>query len=142
MSTEKNIAIARRHIEEAVNKKNPGVWDEIMSNDYVLHHPQIPPGRDGYKAVMAMFWKAFPDVHVTIEDVIGEGDKVVLRYTERATHREEFMGIAPKGKRYEKTGIIICRIANGQMVESWFEEDWLGCMQQLGAIPAIGEART
>ncbi len=139
MSTEENKEIVRRHVD-AVNKKNPAVWDEIMSSDYVLRNPQIPPGRDGYKAVMAMFWNAFPDVQVTIEDLIGAGDKLVIRYTERGTHQGELLGIAPAGKRYTKTGIAIYRIDDGQMVEGWFEEDWLGWMQQVGAIPAIGQA--
>ncbi len=81
---------------------------------------------------------AFPDLHLTIEDEIAEGDKVVTRVTARGTHQGSFMGIRPTGKRAVVTGIVIDRFANGKTVEAWNNLDDLGLLQQLGVIPAPG----
>jgi predicted ester cyclase len=79
---------------------------------------------------------AFPDWHRTIEDIIAEGDKVVIRFTFRATHKGEYQGVPATGKQVKETGILIFRIASGKIVEVWEEADELGFMRQLGAIPA------
>ncbi|MDP8951660.1 MAG: ester cyclase, partial [Actinomycetota bacterium] len=75
-----------------------------------------------------------------IEDLFAEGDKAVLRFTFRGTHQGEFMGNAPTGKRVTMAGIDIFRIADGKIVELWGQEDVLGMMQQLGAIPEPGHS--
>ena len=76
----------------------------------------------------------------TIEDLFAEGDKVVLRFTFHGTHQGEFMGVAPTGKQVTMPGIDIFRIADGKIVELWGQEDVLGMMQQIGAIPGPGHS--
>ena len=84
---------------------------------------------------MMGFFTAFPDMHVTIEDQIAEGDKVASRLTVSGTHKGDFMGMAPTGKQMMITGIDIVHIKDGKAVERWGNLDDLGLMQQLGAIP-------
>jgi predicted ester cyclase len=76
-----------------------------------------------------------------VEDLIAEVDKVAYRITYRGTHRGDFMGIRPTGKQVSFTGIAIDRFKDGKFVESWFNLDALGLMQQLGAIPQMAQAR-
>jgi predicted ester cyclase len=86
-----------------------------------------------------VFYTAFPDMHYTVEDLIAEGDKVVCRWTVRATHQGEFMGVPATGKVVTWTGISITRFAGGKDVEDWESFDMLGLMQQLGAIPQMAQ---
>ncbi len=87
-------------------------------------------------------WRAgFPDLHITIEDIIAEGDKVATRATARGTHKGEFMNIPPTGKQVTVTSIAIQQIAGGKVVEVWVNIDHLGMMQQLGAVPPPGEKK-
>jgi steroid delta-isomerase-like uncharacterized protein len=83
----------------------------------------------------AAFFAAFPGLHISIEDVIAQGDKVAVRITWQGTHQGEFMGIPPTGKPVTVTGINLYRVANGKIVEEWWQEDILGLMQQLGVLP-------
>ena len=129
MSTEENKAIVRRWIEEGWNKRNVAVADECYAPDLA---------RDLKEFVKQVF-AAFPDFHVTIEDQIAQGDKVVTRYSTRGTHTGTWMGIAPTGVEMQDTGINISRISGGKVVESWQVDDWLGFYQQLGVIPPLGE---
>ncbi len=85
-----------------------------------------------------MYLTAFPDLHFTIEDIVAEGDTVVVRSTARGTHQGELMGIPLTGKQVAVSGISITRIANGKAVEEWFNGDDLGLLQQLGVVPAMG----
>jgi predicted ester cyclase len=114
------------------------VADELFVTNYVNHFmpPEHPQGLEAEKQFMATFLTAFPDVQVTIEDMIAEGDKVVGRVTYRGTHKGEFSGIPLTGKTVTFGGIDIVRFADGKAVENWFSGDTLGLMQQLGAIPA------
>jgi len=93
-------------------------------------------GPAGVKELIAGYRAAFPDIHVTIEDQIADGDLVVSRWSAKGTHQGELMGIPATGKHATVTGITIDRIADGLIVESWNNWDTLGLMQQLGAIPA------
>ena len=141
MSTEENKAIARHVIEEGWNQGNTAVFDEVYATNYVGHDPSMTiQGSEGFKQVYAAYRTAFPDLHLTIEDQIAEGDKVVSRWTFRGTHRGELMGILPTGKQVTVTGIVISHFANGKIVESWFNSDDLGMLQQLGVVPMPGQA--
>jgi predicted ester cyclase len=137
MSIEENKAVSRRYIEEIINTKNPTAIDEICSLDYIDHDPfpGILPNRDSLKQFPEMHFAAFPDYHSTIEDKVAEGDKVVLRFTSRGTHRGDFFGISPTGKQVTVKGIAVHRIANGKVVENWVTMDMLSVMQQLGVVP-------
>ena len=140
MSTEENKAVVRRYFEEW-NKHNLAGVEELCAPDYVGHAPSIFGDMDlaAMKQMVPTFYTAFPDVHMAVEDLIAEGDKVVSRYTFRATHQGDFMGIPPTGKQVSFTGIEIDRIKDGKFVESWVNEDDLGMMQQLGVIPQMAQ---
>lgn len=137
--SEANKAIARRFIEEAFNKGNLAVLDEIVAPDHKDlgpgSFPDLPPGPEGSKRLVSVYRNAFPDVHLTIEDQVAEGDKVVTRWTGRGTHKGELTGIPPTGKSTVTTGMGIDRIVNGKIVESWGIFDQLGLLTQLGVVP-------
>ncbi len=134
--------LVRRTWEEVVNQKNLDLLDELFAADYVHHDPSLPPdmqrGLDAYRLVLTMFFDAFPDLQGTIEDVVGEGDKVASRLRWRGTHQGELMGIPPSGKQVDFTLQAIHRIAEGKIVEGWVNYDTLGMMRQIGAIPEPG----
>ena len=137
MSIEENKAIVRRCNEDVFNKKNVSALDEFLASN-VVHHslpPGVPQDRDGFKQFVSVLLAAFPDLHITIEDMIAEGDKVVARATTSGTHKGEFIGIPPTGKQATWTEIFIWRIDSGKAVEMWAELDQIGMMQQLGVIP-------
>jgi steroid delta-isomerase-like uncharacterized protein len=135
--SEQNKALVRRVIEEVYNRGNLALVDELSTSDLVIHlTSQEIRGREGAKEYVAALRAAFPDLHMTIEDQIAEGDRVVTRWTARATHRGEFQGISPTGRQVRVAGTDIDRIADGKAVECWSHVDELGIMQQLGTIPA------
>jgi steroid delta-isomerase-like uncharacterized protein len=142
MSTEENKALVRRYFEEAWNKGNVGVIDMLMATDYsrYMSEPAKPLTREGQKQRITTFRQALPDLHLTIDDLIAEGDKVVFRITVRGTHQGAFMGVSPTGKSVTVTAIDIARFADGKIVEHWGQMDSLGLMQQLGVVPVPGQA--
>ncbi len=138
MSEEENKALIREVIEEVWNKGDLAAVDRYFADDYVDHSP-FPgqgPGPEGYKGAVAAIREAFPDLRLTLEDILGEGDKVAFRYTMRGTHQGQFAGMPPTGKPFSVGGMIIARVAGGKAVERWANLDTLGLMQQLGAIPS------
>jgi len=137
MSTEQNKTIARHHYQ---NTSNLAAAFELIAPNVVFHFPGMPPTYEGWKQAHVMFLAAFPDQHLTIEDEIAEGNTVVTRWTFRGTHQGALMGIPPTGKEVAFKGISIDRIAGGKVVEHWNNFDQLGMMQQLGVIPAPGQA--
>jgi steroid delta-isomerase-like uncharacterized protein len=139
MSTEDNKSLVRRGIEEVWNQKNLAIVDELGAPDYISHNPTMTThGLEQYKQLVTMYFSAFPDLHITIEDQVAEGDKVVTRWTAGGTQQGAFMGIPPTGKQAVVTGITIDRFANSKAVETWNNSDDLGMLQQLGVIPAMG----
>jgi predicted SnoaL-like aldol condensation-catalyzing enzyme len=116
MSLEENKQFVRRHFEEFVNHKNLGVADQNFAAEYQEHGSDAPagstPGPVGPKNYLARAFERYPDLHVTIQDIIAEGDKVVVRNTWLATD-------ATTGNRIEFNGIVIWRITNGQLAERW-----------------------
>ncbi len=137
MSTEENKALMRRIIEEVFNKKNLALADELVDTNFVHHGTGGVElkGPGGFKQFATTMLTAFPDIRLTIEDVIAEGDKVASRVTSRGTHTGNFGDIAPTGKQMAMTGVAITRFAGGKVVEGWLVNDELGMMQQLGVIP-------
>jgi steroid delta-isomerase-like uncharacterized protein len=135
MSTEENKALVRREMEEIFQKGNLDVAEEIYAPDYVAYEPTGEiRGVEGAKQFALTYREAFPDMQVTQEDQIVDGDKVVTRFTFRGTHQGELEGIAPTGNQVEVTGITIQRISEGKIAEEWLNYDALGLMQQLGAM--------
>jgi len=138
MSSETYKAMERRVVDALINHGNMAVADEVFAPEYVYHGPggQELRGPEGFKQLITLFRTAFPDIRLTIRDMVVEGDKLVSRFTAQGTHKGDLMGIPPTGKRISVTGIIIHRIAGGKVVESWENFDQLLMMQQLGVIPA------
>jgi steroid delta-isomerase-like uncharacterized protein/deazaflavin-dependent oxidoreductase (nitroreductase family) len=138
MSTEENKALVRRFYEEGVH--NPALFDELLAPTYILHFPGSPPiaGIEQAKQLMVAYTSAFPDLRLTTEDMVAEGDKVAIRNTWRGTHQGTFQGLPPTGKYVTFTGSDIFRFAGGKIAEQWADLDALGLMQQLGGIPAMG----
>jgi steroid delta-isomerase-like uncharacterized protein len=141
MSTEQNKARFGQFMEEVFNRGNINVADDLVAPDFVDHEelpPGVPAGREGVKQMTTMFRSAFPDFKVTIDDMIADGDKVVVRSTWSGTQKGEFMGIPPTGKPVSFGVIDIVRFAGDKVVEHWGQMDSMRMMQQLGVIPGEG----
>ncbi|KRT73352.1 MAG: hypothetical protein XU12_C0010G0090 [Deltaproteobacteria bacterium CSP1-8] len=141
MSKEQNKALLSRIIKEVFNQGKISLIDDLLAPGFVEHEelpPGIPPGREAVKQHCTLFRSAFPDLKVTIDDTIAEGDKVAVRCTWSGTHEGEFMGIPPTGKSVSFGVIDIVRIAGGKVVEHWGQMDAMRMMQQLGAISTPG----
>lgn len=141
MSTEDNRAIVRRFYEELFNRQDLAVLDELVSSDFIHRQPgRVVRGAEFFDEVKSgAHFLAFPDFHMTIEDMIAEGDKVVTRWTARGTHQGEAMGLPPTGNEVSWTGVNIIRVVNGKLAEDWEELDLLGLMQQLGGTIPSGQ---
>ncbi|MCL7418099.1 MAG: ester cyclase [Halalkalicoccus sp.] len=134
---EQNKGLVRRFVREVVNAGDYEVVDELFAAEYVRHDPTLPEekrGPGGFKETVEMWRTAFPDVEMTIDAMVAEGDLVAFRATETGTHEGTFMGIEPTGKRVELTGNVMHRLEDGKLVETWASFDMLGLMEQLGAI--------
>jgi C-1 hydroxylase len=135
MSLEENKAKVRKVIE-AINEQNLDFLDSLTAPDYFDHTHQLNP--EGVKQFMNMIFKAFPDWHETIEDIIAEGDTVWVRAKATGTHTGEYRGLAPTGKKITGMGVNIYRIVNGKFVEGWAVEDWMDFLMHLGVIEYKG----
>jgi steroid delta-isomerase-like uncharacterized protein len=139
MSVEDNKALTRRFYTE-INQGNAGVIDELISEDFVEHEgfPGLPSsGREAPRAFFELFKAAFPDFQITPDEVIGEGDKVVVRATMSGTHKGEFMGAPPTGKGFKVEAIDIVEVHDGQATAHWGQTDQVAMMEQLGLAPEM-----
>ena len=139
--TERNKAISRR-FSDAMNTNDPEIIssaiDELVDVDATIRTP-LPLHVSGAQALKEVFLRlhgAYPDLHVAIEDLIAESDKVVSRNVVTGTHNGEHMGIAPTGKSVTYNEIFIFRFVNSRIAETWGVVDVLAQLRQLGAIPA------
>ena len=132
--------IARRYVEEIWDQGDLTAIAELFASDVVDHHavPGQAQGVEGQQQVLTMFRSAFPDLRVTTDDILVDGDRVAVRWTARGTHHGALLGIPPTGKPVTITGIDILRIAHGKVVERWAEDNGLALMQQLGVVPTPG----
>jgi hypothetical protein len=130
MSLEENKAIVRR-LYEAANKHNVDLADELVAPDFVDYTNKIE-GLEGLKEFGRTFFRGFPDLHWSIEDIIAEGDKVWVRTTVTGTHKGEYRGVPPTGKKITMRCVDIWRIADGKIVEAWAVDDLLDFYKQLG----------
>lgn len=139
MSAQQNIEIQKRWGKEVASEGKLDVLDEILAPDFVDHDPapDQPPGRDGLKEFFRSFRKSFPDLETEVNEMFANDDHVALRYTIRGTHRGEFMGIAPTGRRIEAAAMQIARFENGKVKERWGITDQLGILNQLGAVKNV-----
>jgi predicted ester cyclase len=142
LTPEEHKANARQAFDTFFNQKNLAAIEEYCAPNYVGHFSSVPEpvrGPEGLRQFLGVYLKAFPDIQVTVEDVVVEGDKVAVRITLRGTHQGDLMGIPPTGKPILSTGIHILRLVGDKAVEQWANGDDLGLMQQLGVIPTPGQ---
>ncbi len=120
MSTEENKKAVRRVFEEIMNKGDLRAVDELVADDYrVSEPPGIPPGKEGFRALVNMYRTAAPDLKMTIEDMIAEGDQVATRWTATGTMTGEMMGIPPSGQKVTFNAISWLRLKGGKIAEEW-----------------------
>lgn len=137
MSTEANKQQYRRLVEEAFNRGNLDAVAELMTDDFVEHEqmgPDAGSGREAAMGMMTMIRGAFPDLQVTIDALIAEGDVIAARTTWRGTHEGDFMGVPASGKRVEFEAIDFVRFEDGRAAEHWGQTDAMGLMTQIGAM--------
>lgn len=136
MSAEENKAIVRRYIEEAVSKGNLAAIDEVLSPNYfnpTMAAGPAPGGAERYKQAVGQTRIAFPDVRVTFDYMIADGDLVAYHMVWRGTHLGPFRGIPPTGRQVEWRATAFRRVVEGKVVAGWGTYDWLGLLEQLGA---------
>ena len=143
MSVDQNKALIRRFYDEVWTKGNLDVAFEVFADDYVRHdlRPSAAlPGPAGQKKIAGDFRSAFPDLTMTVDLLLGEGDLVAARWTTEGTNTGQWGDVPPTGKRVSFSGVNLFRLAGGQVVEIWNHRDDLGVMQQTGAPIYAGAA--
>jgi len=126
-----------RIADDIWNRGQLTVIDEVMSPHGKYHGPHMPNGlgnRETWKRAIGMYRSAFPDAHVTFEELITSGDTVVGRWTATGTHTGDLPGVSPTGKPITIGGITIYRFSGGKVIEAWEQLDMLGMWQQLGVL--------
>ena len=134
---DENKALVRRWIEEGFNRQNLAVVDELIAEQFSVNGQTI--GRDGLRMSMSRYLMGFPDLRVTIDDILAEGSKVGVWYTAEGTHRGEFEGIPATGKRVKWSGFDLLTVEHGKITQARFISDLFGLMTQLGAQPQSPE---
>jgi len=129
---EQNEAVIHR-VLALIDERNLDEAFELYTLDYIYHGPAGElRGRDGIRGLWDVFLAGFPDLHSSVQDIISQGDKVVLRWTIDGTHTGDFLGVAPSGNKVTLNVTEIFRVENGQLMEAWDQWDRLGLMQQIG----------
>jgi steroid delta-isomerase-like uncharacterized protein len=139
-----NKNVVRRLFEEVWNKGNLPVADELFAQNYSHHDsstPEFGRGPESEKKRATLYRTAFPDVRLTVEDIIAEGETVTVRWSCKGTHKGDLNGIAPTGKQVTISGISVARFTSGKISESWVNWDALGLMKQLGVVAEVGKAK-
>jgi predicted ester cyclase len=141
MDIEANKAVVRRFIEEIVNTGDVSRLDEVVSPDYVEVHANkmYDVGLEGARDHVLGVRKTYPDLHLTIEQQIAEGEWVATRITARGTHTGEWLGIRPTSKKLEFTGVNLDRVVGGRIVEHGGAADMLTPLLEAGALRVVGE---
>jgi steroid delta-isomerase-like uncharacterized protein len=138
MSTEENKTIVRRVNDEVWSEGHLDVIDELIADNFVatvVGAPEQIRGPQGFREFVVMYRTAFPDLRITVDEQVAEGETVVTRWTATGTNEGELMGIPATGKQATTAGVNINRISGGKLVEGWGLFDQLGLLQQIGAVP-------
>jgi predicted ester cyclase len=136
MSLEENKALFKRFVEEVFHRGNLGALDQLFAPDALIHDPGVEVrGPVALRPAVRGFLAAFPDLRISLEDQIAEGDRLAVRYRGEGTHRAEWRGIPASGKRVSYTGILIASFDGDRIAEYWAQPDLLGLLQQLGTLP-------
>jgi predicted ester cyclase len=137
MSVEQNKAVLRSAAEEFNNREDRSGWFDIHDGSVVAHGLGPEPfDLEDLKSFYDVLWTAFPDLHISVDDLVGEGDKVAWRLTVRGTQQAEFRGVPATGTEVAFGAQYIFRFHDQKIVERWTNFDRLGVMVQIGAIPA------
>ena len=126
-----NQEIVRNYTERVWNQRDHSAIDEVVRADFVQHGRGLKTGRDGIHMYYRMMESAFSNIAVSIDDIFGENDKVVHRWTLTAIHSGPFMGMPASGKAITLTGITILKLEDGLITENWYEQDMTGLIQQI-----------
>ena len=132
LPVEENKALVCSFLE-TINKQDLSSLDDFVATDYLDHTNQFQ-GLETVKQAVTTFYKAFPDFHVTIKNIIAEGDKVWVHETETGTHRGDYQGIAPTGKKMTFECVDTFKIVDGKIAEAWHIYNFLDFYKQLGVI--------
>lgn len=125
--------------EDYWNKQNMAAFEKYFTSDFIYHSAEGDMNAEQYKGLSQAYFTAFPDLNITTDYLVAEGDKVVKVWTANSTHKGELMGIPATGKRIVVKGIEMFRIQDGKIAELWASMDNLGMLQQLGVIPPMGQ---
>ena len=136
---EKNKEFIQVFTDDFWNQHNIDAFEKYFTADFIYHPADGDLNGEQYKGLCQVYIAAFPDLHITTDDLIAEGDKVVKVWTANCTNKGDFMGIPATGKSIVVKGIEMFRISDGKIAELWASADNLGMMQQLGVIPPMGE---
>ena len=130
-----NLAVVRNMEEDLFNHRDPTAVDRYVSPAYTLRTAEegAPSGREAIKAYIAAYLDGFPDLHISIDQLLAVGDKVVGVFTFTGTHKGDLFGIMPTGRTISVRQIAIYRVERGQIVDEWEISDQLGLMHQIGA---------
>ena len=139
MSTEENKALARRFYEEVFNQGYLDTIDKLLAPNIVAYPmpPGFPAGAEGVKQIIGMYLNAFPDIEMTVDELVAEGNSVACLSTMRGTHTGDLMGIAPTGKRIEAKGLDLFHFNDDKVTAVWHFEEELSMWQQLGVAPPM-----
>jgi predicted ester cyclase len=137
MGIEENKAVVRRMVEDCVNTARADLLEQFVATDLRMHPgtPGTAPdteGIDGLRAAFRQFRVTFPDLHVTLDEVLAEGALVAARWTATGTHDGPFAGIEPTGRRVTWGGTDVYRLAEGRVVEWWRNDDFVWLLHQVG----------
>lgn len=138
MSLEKSKELIQLSVDEFYNIGDVDAIDRFYAADFVMYEPSGTKNLAEFKQSARVLFSAFPDLVLTIDDMVAEGDKVTKRWTARCTHKGEYQGIPATGNSVNVTGISIYRVADGKLAECWHHVDALTIMQQLGVLPPMG----
>lgn len=132
---EENKALLTRYLEEMWTAGNLEAANELFHSQAVFPHAPMPMGPKGAVALVGMFRNAFPDMHVSVDDVVAEGDQVAARLRKKGTHEGPLFALAPTGRSVDFEELTVLKVAEGRILATWFESDQLAMMQQLGVAP-------
>jgi len=139
-----NKSIVRLLYDEVWNKRRLELVDEIISPSHALHDPNLigsAVGPEAYKRLVSRWVAGISDLRFTLEDMVGENEKLAVAWTISGTHKGEFMGVPPTNKKVTVDGITIHHFVNAKIMDSYASWDAWGMMQQLGVVPALGESK-
>jgi predicted ester cyclase len=135
--SEKNVELLRTLLGKAMNENDTSQVDALVAPSYVNHDAPVPVrGPEGFKQLVGMFRRAFPDLQVVVDDIFADGDLVGSRGAITGTHGGDFMGVPATGRRVNFGYIDLWRVEDGRFTDTWVQMDALGLMQQIGALPS------